>query len=191
MQQPKQLLDWGGKPLVRVVAEHALEAELMPLLLVTGAAHEQISDVLLDLPLQIIHNLDYTQGQSSSLRAGIEALPAETAAVLVLLGDQPFVSASVIRRIVGHWQAGAGPIVAPVYAGKRGNPVLFERRLFPELLTTSGDQGARHILALQPERVACVYFDDARPLMDIDTADDYEQALMINSKLKTQNSKLR
>lgn len=181
MQQPKQLLDWHGRALVHVVAEYALDAGLAPVLVVTGAAQQQVEMALVDLPIQFVHNPDYVKGQSSSLHAGVTALPDSTAAVLILLGDQPFVSAAVMRRIVQHWQAGAGPIIAPVYAGQRGNPVLFERIVFPELLTVSGDQGARQILMLQPERVAYVYFDDARPLMDIDTPQEYAHALEVSS----------
>jgi molybdenum cofactor cytidylyltransferase len=117
------------------------------------------------------------QGQSTSLRAGIAALPADAAAALVLLADQPFVTAAIIARIVAEWRAYGSAIVAPAYAGQRGNPVLFDRTVFPELLAVAGDRGARAILAADPARIHFVHFDDPRPLADIDTAEDYERLL--------------
>ncbi len=179
MQQPKQLLDWQGQALVRVVAGCALQAGLSPVVVVTGAAHEAVENVIADLPLQLVHNPEYSNGQSSSLRAGVAALPDKAMAVLVLLGDQPFVSAAIMRQLVQCWQSTHAPIIAPIYAGQRGNPVLFDRTLFLELLSIRGDQGARQLLSMQPERVRYVYFDDKRPLMDIDTPEDYGQALAI------------
>lgn len=175
MGQPKQLLDWHGRPLVRAVVEQALAAQLAPLLVVVGAARSEVARVLGSLPIEQVDNPDYAQGQSTSLRAGIAALPPEVAAAVVLLGDQPFVTATVMVRLVEAWRTGRAAIVAPSYRGRRGNPVLFDRSVFPELLAVSGDQGARGILAANPARVQLVAFDDDRPLADIDTLDDYRR----------------
>jgi molybdenum cofactor cytidylyltransferase len=173
--RPKQLLDWGGRPLVRAAAATALSARLDPVLVVVGAARAEVESALADLPLRIVANPDYNAGQSTSLRAGIAALGADSDAVVVLLGDQPFVSAAIVERLVAEWRASAAPIVAPVYAGQRGNPVLFARAVFPELLAIQGDQGARAVLAADPARVRLVAFDDARPLADIDTLEEYQR----------------
>jgi len=175
MGRPKQLLDWDGRPLVRVAAETALAARLNPVLAVVGSAHAEVMAALAGLAVQCVPNPDYAAGQSTSLRAGIAALPPEVEAVIVLLGDQPFVTAPIVERLVVEWRASASPIVAPVYAGQRGNPVLFARAIFPELLAIQGDQGARGVLAANPARIHLVPFDDARPLADIDTPDDYER----------------
>ena len=175
MAQPKQLLDWGGRPLVRAAAEVALAARLDPVLVVVGGAREQVEAALAGLPLHIVVNPDYAAGQSTSLRAGIAALGQEVDAVVVLLGDQPFITAAIVERLVAEWRASGAPIVAPVYAGQRGNPVLFARALFPELLAIQGDQGARAVLAAEPSRVHLVPFDDPRPLADIDTPEDYQR----------------
>src|SRR5215211_4676789 len=86
MGRPKQLLDWDGRPLVRVAAETALGAQLSPVLVVLGSAQAEVAAALADLPLQLVPNPDYAAGQSSSLRAGIAALPPEVQAVVVLLG---------------------------------------------------------------------------------------------------------
>src|SRR5438552_2545192 len=164
MGRPKQLLDWDGRPLVRAAAETALAARLGPVLAVVGSAQAEVVAALAGLPLQIVPNPDYADGQSTSLRAGIAALPPGVEAVVVLLGDQPFVTAAMVERLVAEWRASASPIVAPVYAGQRGNPVLFARAVFPELLAIQGDRGARVVLAANPARIRPVLFDDPRPL---------------------------
>jgi molybdenum cofactor cytidylyltransferase len=173
MGRPKQLLDWGGRPLVRAVAEQALAAQLDRVLAVVGSAEGAVVAALEGLPLRIVANPAYAEGQSSSLRAGIAALGPEVAAALILLGDQPFVTAAIIDRIVAVWRTTGAPIVAPLYQGQRGNPVLFARAVFPELLAVTGDQGARALLAADPARVHLVPFDDPRPLADIDTPEEY------------------
>ena len=175
MGRPKQLLDWDGRPLVRATAEVALAARLDPLLVVVGGAQAQVAGALTGLPLRMIANPAYAAGQSTSLRAGIAALGQDADAVVVLLGDQPFVTAAIVERLVAEWRASAAVIVAPIYAGQRGNPVLFARAVFPELLTVQGDQGARAVLAADHARVRLVAFDDPRPLADIDTPEDYER----------------
>jgi molybdenum cofactor cytidylyltransferase len=175
MGRPKQLLDWRGRPLVRVAAEVALAARLSPLLVVVGGAQAEVADALAGLPLRIVANPDYAAGQSTSLRSGIAALDHDADAVVVLLGDQPFVTAAIVEQIVAEWQASGAAIVAPTYAGQRGNPVLFARAVFPELLAVQGDQGARGVLAADRERIRLVAFGDPRPLADIDTPEDYER----------------
>jgi len=175
MGQPKQLLDWNGRPLVRAVAETALAGALDPLLVVVGHAQAQVLTALSGLPLTAVVNPDYAEGQSGSLRAGVGALPPNTPAVMVLLGDQPFVTPAVITGLCDAWRESGAPIVAPLYQGRRGNPVLFIQALFPELLAVSGDQGARALIAADPARVQLVPFDDAGPLADIDTPEDYER----------------
>lgn len=175
MGRPKQLLDWGGRPLVRAAAETALAARLDPIVMVVGGARPEVEAALAGLPLHLVANPDYAAGQSTSLRAGIAALGELADAVVVLLGDQPFVSAAIVERLVAEWQASQAAIVAPVYAGQRGNPVLFARTVFPELLAIRGDQGARGVLAADPSRIHPVVFDDPRPLADIDTLEDYER----------------
>jgi molybdenum cofactor cytidylyltransferase len=173
MGHPKQLLDWHGRPLVRAVAEQALAARLDLVYVVVGGAGAAVAAALDGLPLRIVANPRYADGQSSSLRAGVAALDAAVGAALILLGDQPFVTAAIIQRLVAAWRATGARIVAPLYQGQRGNPVLFARTIFPELLSVTGDQGARGVLAADPSRVYSVAFDDPRPLSDIDTQEAY------------------
>jgi molybdenum cofactor cytidylyltransferase len=160
---------------VRAAAEVALEARLDPVLAVVGGARPLVEAALAGLPLQIIANPDYAAGQSTSLRVGIAGLGPNADAAIVLLGDQPFVTAAIVERLVAEWRASRAPIVAPTYAGQRGNPVLFARAIWPELQAIQGDQGARAVLAADPARVHLAPFDDPRPLSDIDTLEDYER----------------
>ena len=177
MGRPKQLLDWGGQPLIRIVAEQALAARLDPVLVVVGNAGDAVAAALAGLRLRTIANPAYAEGQSTSLRAGIAALGPKVDAAMVLLGDQPFVTPALIDQIVALWRTTGAAIVAPRYRGQRGNPVLFARAVFPELLAISGDQGARGVLAADPTRIHYVPIDDPRPFVDIDTPDDYMRLL--------------
>lgn len=176
MGRPKQLLDWGGRPLVRAIVETALAARLDEVIVVTGSAGGAVAAALADLPVRIAPNPLAASGQSTSLRAGIAALSPGVAAAVILLGDQPFVTAPIIEALVRVWRDERAPIVAPVFAGTRGNPVLFDRSVFAELLAIEGDQGARGVIARNPARVRFVHFDDDRPLLDIDTPEAYAYA---------------
>jgi molybdenum cofactor cytidylyltransferase len=175
MGRPKQLLDWDGRPLVAVAAEHALAAGLAPVLVVVGAAAEEVTAALRGLAVQVVPCVAYASGQSASLRAGIAALDADVAAVVVLLADQPFVTAAVVHALVAEWRASRAAIVVPLYRGVRGNPVLFDRAVWGELLAVTGDKGAREVIGADAGRVRSVAFDDDRPLADIDTPAEYEQ----------------
>jgi molybdenum cofactor cytidylyltransferase len=179
MGRPKQLLDWGGQPLVRVVAQAALAANLDHVSVVVGNAANEVTAALAELPVQIIVNPDFAAGQSTSLRVGVAALPPSTAAALVLLVDQPFVTSAIINTLVDHWHASRAPIVVPFYAGQRGHPVLFSHILFPELLNVTGDQGARHLMQHNKHQIESVHFDQPFPLYDIDTPEEYQRYLTL------------
>lgn len=174
MGLPKQLLDWYGRPLIRAVTEHLLATQLNQLYIVVGYQKEAAMAAIDGLPVHIVANPDYAEGQSSSLRTGISALGPAFEAAMILLVDQPFVTATVIDRLIEEWRAGNAPIVAPRYKGQYSPPVLFSRAVFAELLALTGDQGARRVLLADPTRVQSVPFDQ-HVLADIDTPDDYER----------------
>jgi molybdenum cofactor cytidylyltransferase len=111
------------------------------------------------------------QGQSSSLRAGLEALAPATEAIVVGLGDQPTVPRMVVPGLIRRWRETGQPVVAPRYADGRGNPVLFAATLFPELRAVTGDQGARAVIARDPGRVALLELEEPMP-PDVDTPED-------------------
>lgn len=173
--QPKQLLLWKNEPLVRHVARQALSAGLSPLIVVTGAASEAVGNALQDLPLQLVHNPGWAQGQSSSLRAGVAALPAACGCVTFLLADQPQIPAVLLRALVELHAATLAPLIAPQAGGRRANPALFDRAVFPDLLALEGDQGGRALFSRYP--AAWIPWLDDSILLDVDTPEEYERLL--------------
>ena len=172
MGQAKLLLDWGGAPVLRHAVQRVLAAGLDEVVVVTGPDAAPLTPALAGLAVRRAVNPDPAAGQAGSVVAGVAALgPAIEAAVLAL-GDQPTVSPDVIRALVAVWRATGRPIAAPVYRDGRGNPVLFARAVFPELLVLAGDAGARAVVAADPARVAVVTVDAAMP-PDVDTPEDY------------------
>lgn len=177
MGQPKLLMEWHGVPLIRWVARMGLAAGCDPLLVVTGANATLLETCLAGLPLQLIHNPEWEQGQSTSVRAGVNALPSEADAAIILLADQPQIPLQVALEIMRHYRQHpqTGAIWAASINGKRGNPVLFDRALFPALTSLEGDAGARSILSRYP--VQLVSFDDPELLLDVDSEEDYQHLL--------------
>jgi molybdenum cofactor cytidylyltransferase len=179
MEQPKLLLPWRGKPIIRHVALTALEAGLSPVLAVVGEHSKAIEAALIGLEIPIIQNPDWRDGQSTSVKAGVQALvdmpDDEVTAVVFILGDQPLIPADLVQAIVQTYIRTHAAVIAPLIAGKRANPVLFDRSVFSELLALSGDAGARQIFGLYPPLL--VPWDDTSVLLDIDTPADYQQLL--------------
>lgn len=174
---PKQLLDWKGESLVHRTARTALQAGLKPVMVVCGAEKDQIAKAVQDLPVQIVVNPDWQEGQSASVRIGVSALPPETGAALFLLADQPFVSPPLLRLLITHHSHTLAPITAPLVDGQRSNPVLFDRITFEDLSKLRGDMGGRALFS----RYAVQYltWHDSRLLFDIDTPEDYHRLLEI------------
>jgi molybdenum cofactor cytidylyltransferase len=175
MQQPKQALIWRGQPLVHHVARAALEADLDPVVVVTGSAAGQVEAAVGGLPVQVVNNPDWQTGQSSSVKTGLRALPAQTGAAVFLLADQPQIPAELIARLVETHAATLSPLVAPLVQGQRANPVLMDRATFADLFSLSGDQGGRALFARYP--VQWVPWHDPAVLQDIDTPEDYQRLL--------------
>lgn len=174
MGQTKQLLPIDGQPMVRRVAQTVCEVGLAQVVAVVGAEGERVARALAGLDLEIVHNPAWERGMSTSVRAGIEALRPEIGAALLVLADQPALTAGALRILVEAFRASGAPIVAPYYRGRRGNPVLFARSLFAELSRVEGDQGGRAILARYEQDVERVDVDDDAILLDVDTRQEYE-----------------
>jgi molybdenum cofactor cytidylyltransferase len=168
----KLLAEIGGKPLVRIAAEQALASRAKPVVVVTGHQREQVEAVLKGLKVTFAHNPDYAEGLSTSLKAGIAALPADVDGVIVCLGDMPQVDSGLIDRLIAAFDPEKGALVAmPTIEGKRGNPVVWSRRFFGDLAKLDGDVGARHLIGSYPEAVAEVPVTGRGALVDVDTPD--------------------
>ena len=166
----KQLISWQGVPFIRKVVLNGLEAGLSPLIVVTGADHDQIEAVLADLPVSFVYNPLWQSGQAGSLQAGITALQENCDSVLFLLSDQPQASAHLIRQLLEQYAQNRQPVTAPMINGQRGNPVLFSRQTFPALMCVSGDQGGRAVF--NQYKIDWLDWIDERYLLDVDRPGD-------------------
>jgi molybdenum cofactor cytidylyltransferase len=172
--RPKQLLDLGGKPVLRHVVDAALAAGLDDVVVVLGHAAEQVAAALPDdTRLRTTLNPWFAEGQSTSLAAGLEALGDETQASVILLGDQPGVRPEAIAAVVRAFIEEDGPVVQAAYDGRPAHPTLLARAVWPKLLSElAGDEGARGVLTRHPDWVRPIRMAGPAPL-DIDTEDDY------------------
>jgi molybdenum cofactor cytidylyltransferase len=166
----KLLAEIGGRPLIRIVTEAALASRARPVIVVTGHQRERVEAALLGLPVRLVHNPDFADGLGTSLKAGIAALPGDVDGAIVCLGDMPQVDAGLIDRLIGALDPDKGALVAlPTIDGKRGNPVVWSRRFFPDLMAVEGDVGARYLIGRYAEAVAEVPVSGAAALTDVDT----------------------
>ncbi len=170
--QTKQLLDWRGEPFVRAVARTALASGLAHVSVVVGADAERVVAAVQDLPVLIVPNENWRSGQSSSIRAGLAALPENIGSAIFLLADQPQMTIAVIRALENAHAAELFPIVAPlVMMEQRTNPVLFDRWTFPDLRSLQGDVGGRAIFSKY--QVELMPWHDDSLMFDVDQPDDY------------------
>lgn len=176
MGQPKQLLPYHGRTLLRRAAETAVASGCAPIMLVTGALHEELLPEIDGLPIRAVHNAEWTTGMASSIRAGIAAL-AETkpAAVLIMLTDQPLVTPELLQQLVAQQQQTQAPIIAAAYGDTLGVPAIFHQSVLPELLKLQGQQGAGRLIASLGAAVGQVPFPAG--LLDVDTPAQYEALL--------------
>ena len=170
MGSNKLLEEISGKPMAAWAVEAAREAGCAEILVVTGRDSDALEAALSAEDVCFVHNAAFEDGLASSLKAGIAALSESAEAAVVLLGDMPRLRAAHLRALIAAYKPSEGAaICVPSYGGKRGNPVLFGRRYFPEIQTLSGDSGARTLIAEHAEAVAEVPVEDDAILLDIDT----------------------
>jgi molybdenum cofactor cytidylyltransferase len=171
----KLLAEIGGRPLVRHVVDAALASRARPVVVVTGHQRDKVEAALAGLSIKFVHNPHFADGLGTSLKAGIAALPAEVDGAIVCLGDMPQVDASLIDRLIGAFDPDHGAlVVVPTIDGKRGNPVVWSRRFFPDLMTVEGDVGARYLIGRYTEAVAEVPLTGTAALTDVDTPEALE-----------------
>jgi molybdenum cofactor cytidylyltransferase len=168
----KLLFPIAGVPLARRSVEALLTPSLDDIVVVLGADSKAVGAALAGLSVRTVTNPGYAAGMSTSLRVGLDAIPAHAHAALVALADQPGVGAAIVDRLVERYRSSRAPIIAPLYrGGVRGNPVLFDRTVFDELRAVTGDEGGRSVVARDPGRVVLVPFDVQMP-GDVDRPED-------------------
>ncbi len=174
MGRAKLLLDWGGQPVIRRAVEQVKAGGVDEVVIVVGREAAAIREALSGLAVSIVENPTPEAGQASSIACGVAALGPGIRAALIALGDQPALPPKVIPRLVETFGQTGKAVVAPVYRGVQGNPVLFAASVFPVLLALTGDRGARSVVEKDPSRVALVPFDLPVPA-DLDTREEYER----------------
>ncbi len=175
--EAKMLLTWRGKPLVRQVAETALQGGLWPVVVVTGKEDAAIRTALQGLPVQFAHNAEWQAGQSRSIQVGLQHLPENCGAAVFLLADQPQIPATLLSSQITMHRQSLAPLIAPLIDGRRANPVLFDRVAFKDLVQLQGDVGGRAIFSHYP--VTWLPWNDANLLLDVDTPEDYQRLMEI------------
>ena len=171
--RPKQLLELDGEPLLRHTVRQALDSSASGVVLVLGSRAEEIAAAVGELGQRTIVNPDFALGQSTSMVAGVAALGDEFDAAIMMLGDQPTVTPELLSRLIDTFGNTSASIVQPRYQGRPGNPVLFRRDIFPELLGVTGDLGAREIIQRRKGDVTWIDIDQPAP-HDVDSEEDYE-----------------
>jgi molybdenum cofactor cytidylyltransferase len=171
MGGPNKLLEEvGGKSLVRIAVEQALASHASPVVVVTGHQRKEVEAAIAGLDVKTVHNPDYAQGLATSLKAGITALPAENDGAIICLADMPRVNAALIDKLITAFDPEKGAlVVVPTVDGKRGNPVLWSRRFFSDLMALEGDIGARNLITQYTEAVTEVPAVGDGAFIDVDT----------------------
>lgn len=168
----KLTLQIDGKPMLRHTLEQVTTSQVTETVVVTGHQAADVTALLAEMSVSVVHNPDYASGLSTSLATGLGALPDDCDGALVCLGDMPAIRADHLNRLIAAFNPVEGrAICVPVHEGKRGNPVIFDRRFFAEMRDVAGDTGARHLIGEYGETVVEVPFDDDAVLTDIDTKD--------------------
>ncbi len=178
----KQTLPWQGTTLVGHALSLAHASGAAETVLVTGAHQAEVEEAgeawrgqhPSSPPFTTVHNADWADGLSASVRTGLGALPERVQAALFLLADQPAVTPDLVQALVQRYVETGAPLVVPTFGGRRGNPTLFDRALWPELAQVTGDQGGRALIEQYRDRVEFVEVGEAGAL-DVDTPEDYRR----------------
>jgi molybdenum cofactor cytidylyltransferase len=166
----KLVAPFDGRAMVRVVVDELEGSSVRPVVVVTGHEAGRVEKALAGTDVRLVHNPEYRQGLSGSIRAGLTALPESVQAAVICLGDMPLVTSVHVDKLVAAFDSAEGrEICVPVFEGKRGNPVLFARRFFEEITAVRGDVGARHLIGEYEEYVCEVAMDDRAVLVDVDS----------------------
>lgn len=175
MGTPKQLLLYQGRSFLSYIVEAAIASMCHPIVVVLGANAEQIKSEV-SFRVQVVENTRWTEGMSSSIAVGMQALVNQNIeGVVITLCDQPFVSTQIIDQLIATYRLTGKSIVACEYAGTLGVPAFFSRAFFPELMTLGATEGAKHLIKKYSAQVFSVPF--SKGAIDIDTPQDYEHLI--------------
>jgi molybdenum cofactor cytidylyltransferase len=174
MGRPKQLLPWGETTVLGQVLQNLQRSRIDDLLVVTGHVAAAVAAEAQKVGVRTIHNPAYQSGEMlSSIQAGVRDLPAGYAAILVMLADQPMITSKTIDCLLDAYRTCCGALVAPVYQGRRGNPVIIDQQYFGELLALPPGSAPRELLQKHESALCLVPVEEAGVLIDIDRPEMY------------------
>lgn len=177
MGKPKQTLPIGGAPMLQKVLDALRHTKVAEVVVVLGANEREVRSRVKFGKEKVVVSRDYEKGMSESLRVGLAEVGPEGEAAMVVLGDQPFLRPETVDKLIDAYANSKSQIVVPVYGGRRGNPVLFDRRLFPRVMGVKGDVGAKSVVEDNEDVLLEVPVEDRGVSVDIDTPTDYAEAV--------------
>ncbi len=177
MGKPKLLLPFREKTIIEIIVATVVSSKVEQTLVILGSAPEKIVQKIKNYPVKIVYNRDFRNGMLSSVQCGFKSLPEETRAVLVVLGDQPSISTSVINELIDVYKSSGKGIVLPVYKKERGHPVLIDVKYGKEVENLSPEVGLRGTVYNHPEDILEVDVETSSIFQDIDYMEDYKKEL--------------
>lgn len=172
MGTPKQLLQFRGQTFIRRTVQTAAAAGLGPIVVVVGAHADRVTEEIRHLNVKVLHNQEWEKGMGSSIRCGMQVIPSETSAVVILLCDQPLLTDQHLRSLVQNYRSNGAPIVASEYNGTVGVPALFSRSCFNRLARIPNNKGGKSLIEELGTTVRCVPFPEGA--LDVDKPSDYD-----------------
>lgn len=175
MEQPKQIMRWGSRAMVRQVCETLIAANVNEIVVVTGYAREKVEAALIGCAARSVFNPDYEDGDMMrSFQIGLNSLSNSEAALFVL-GDQPQMQMSVVKKVIANWEKEKAKIIAPSFGRRRGHPILFAREIWSYVFSAPRGTSPRDFLRVHADWIRYVEVDTDSILRDIDTMDDYHR----------------
>jgi molybdenum cofactor cytidylyltransferase len=180
MGTQKLLLPFDGKTIVEKVVENILKSGIVNVVVVLGANSVEIAEVLKSWPVQTIRNENFREGMHTSVISGVNALPENAKAVMIFLGDQPFIPVNVSATVVEAWKDSGKGIVIPIFSGKRGHPPLYDLKFRQEILDLDPAVGLRSVALKFQDEILEVETFCPEIVRDIDTREDYLKTIKTN-----------
>ena len=174
MGTQKLLLPFEGKTIIEKVVENILWSGIYRIKVVLGSDRTDISGALKRMPVEFVMNENYQEGMHTSVISGVKALPVDALAVLIFLGDQPFIPLSVTKKVINAWGNSEKGIVIPLFEGKRGHPPLYDLKYRNEIIHLNPDQGLRSVAQNFPDDICEMETFCPEIVRDIDTDNDYQ-----------------
>jgi len=177
MGRNKLLLTFGGKPLIVRAVDTLLESEVDEIIVVLGHEAETVAERLKGKQITLVENPDYREGMSTSIRAGLKAVPSQGEGIMIYLPDQPLLEPGDVNRLIKAFAEAKRQnksIVVPFFRGQRGNPVILGSSYKEAILEVVGDVGCRRVIKRNPDQVLVVQMETDHVVRDVDTEEDYQ-----------------